>query len=309
MARRKRRVRMVLETFDELLTGVAGVDPSTPAGSASTIWAALTRAACLAAGGDQRVADLAGQALDTYFRAADVLDDVEDGDGADALWRKIGQGPAVNLGSALLMRSFLQITDLLGVGVSGARVAAASRILASAGVRACRGQHLDLLDGASETLTMNAYYRLVSLKSGSLVAAAVSVGGILGGASTPVGRLLGSFGLHVGMALQIANDNRSLILLEQEKSDWSTGKLTLPILYALRYPDDPACGQFKVLWQNCRHDSAIQRQLLELLKNMGAFAFAEQIYQMELAMARSRLERLQRLGLKTAALEQVIAPL
>jgi geranylgeranyl pyrophosphate synthase len=158
-------------------------------------------------------------------------------------------------------------------------------------------------------MTLIGYHRIMNLKAGSLVAGACLAGCLVGGGDRMVCSLLTSFGLHLGISLQTANDIRSLRHLVGRKGDWRLGKRTLPVLFALRYPNDPRCRRFADLFQRQRNCVAGQEEMVRLLEEIGAFAFAEEVGKAELDLAGRRIHRLKRRGVDTSELERVVSSL
>jgi len=257
-----------------------------------SLWRNLAYLSCRLAGGEHFLAEAYSRVIEFYLAAADVLDEVQDEDQGGALWQKAGTGVAVNAGTGLLALSLWRLAALAETIGDTQPVLAASRILTSMAYRASRGQHLDLVEGSSAGMTFHSYHRIMNLKSGSLVAAVCAGGAALAGGSRYMTAVLGSCGLHLGIALQIENDTRSLLIPEQEKSDWRLGKRTLPILYAFYHEADPRCQRFCKLFLFHRTDPDVQAEMVKLLAEVGGFAFAAKVAEMERTMALTRLNRL-----------------
>jgi len=275
------------------------------AGGASG-WGSLARSVCSMVGGPGPVCQAVGRAVDAFFAAADALDDVEDEDGDEPLWQTWGVGPAVNAGSALVLLSFRRLLETPLHGTAPDRVVMAGRLLAAAGYRAARGQHLDLTMGSSARLNLSQYLRIVQMKSGSLVAGACAAAAALGGGDRHTCALTASMGLHLGTALQISNDSRSLKDPRRLKGDWLARKRTLPVLFALRFPEDPVARRFQRLFNAAAGDDSAQLEAVSLLEKMYAFDFADRVRDDEVRVALDRIQALRRRGFDTPRLEKVM---
>jgi octaprenyl-diphosphate synthase len=83
------------------------------------------------------------------------------------------------------------------------------------------------------------YIRIITQKTASFMSACCRIGALLGGASTERVDALTSFGLHVGVAFQIADDALDFIA-DQERlgkavgADLREGKRTLPLIAMLK---------------------------------------------------------------------------
>ncbi|GEM_PF-2438934 len=294
---------MVLNSFDVLLKqalsahGVAG-------GNGVTLWHELAARTYLTMGGQPELAAVLGQAVHTYFVAADVLDDIEDNDGIGALWQSAGPGPAVNAGSGLLLLALHSLLNIRKLGIPGDRVLRMARFLTGAGLRACRGQHIDLTEGTSERMTLPRYYRVINLKAGSLVAAACATGALGTDADGEAVKLIASFGLHLGISLQIANDSRSLLQHDHAKNDWGARKRTIPLLFALRKLPPPSAQRLSDL-MGMGYPGA-REEALAMVEVVGGFAFADSVRRAEMELAGRRLQALHRHGVDTSLLQEVI---
>ncbi len=204
-------------------------------------WGLLPPLACQATGGDSRQALPLSAAVECAIAAADVLDDVEDQDAADALWRRCGIPTATNIGNLLLFLSQIAIARLVDNGVPSEKVVEVVQTFATAGATACSGQQRDLQSATSEA-DESEYLARIAEKSASLARCACRSGAVVGAAS-PSGvesaiEPLSEFGFDVGMALQITNDLVGISPDGADRGDLRTGKRTLPIVYALRYAPD-----------------------------------------------------------------------
>ena len=112
---------------------------------------------------------------------------------------------------------------------------------------ACRkmaeGEILQLCANHQPTVTESEYLRIIEYKTGALVASACKVGGIVGGATPTQQTALYRFGLHLGMAFQLADDRLDYIadgkqLGKTLGQDFKQGMVTLPLLHLLQRCSD-----------------------------------------------------------------------
>lgn len=88
--------------------------------------------------------------------------------------------------------------------------------------------------------TEETYLSIIARKTASLMSAATQVGAILGNVSGAKEKALSDFGLDVGMAFQLIDDNLDYTSKEEEFGkeigiDLQRGKITLPLIHALRH--------------------------------------------------------------------------
>jgi geranylgeranyl pyrophosphate synthase len=173
-------------------------------------------------------------------------DDIIDGDdvrrGQPAVHRKFGTDDAIVAGDALIFQLFLCLARCRHAGVAGDRVAAALEVVATAGVRLCRGQILESEITARQQCSVDAYREMIAHKTAALFEGTCRSGAILAGAPEPLCEDLGRYGRELGIAFQVADD-----LLPYLSSDEAVGKpslsdvrnrrLTLPVILAQEAAD------------------------------------------------------------------------
>ncbi|MGH2460159.1 MAG: polyprenyl synthetase family protein [Chloroflexota bacterium] len=203
------------------------------AGDGGFYWGSIPLLVCEAAGGDPERALSVAVAFECVVSALDVLDDVEDRDNPDALWRSAGVPTAVNVATLLLFLGQLAIGRLARHGVPDGLVAEAGRVFATAGARACQGQQVDLDQMDGREVDEATYLSTVGAKSGALVAGGCRAGAILATAGRPRIDGYSRFGLNVGVAMQIQNDLTGVSSESLNRNDLRDGKRTLPLIFAL----------------------------------------------------------------------------
>jgi geranylgeranyl diphosphate synthase type II len=200
----------------------------------------LTLAACEAAGGSWRTALPAAAAVECAHAFSLVHDDLPAMDDDDyrrgrlTTHRKFGEALGILAGDALLALAFEELVRLGERGVSAARVAEATRVLAIAcGSRELiGGQTLDL-DAEGRAVTAGEVRNIHRRKTGALLSACLVLGGLAGGARAPLLRTLEGLGRNLGLAFQIHDDllNRGASLRRLGKrggTDEARGKATYP---------------------------------------------------------------------------------
>ncbi|MDP2661983.1 MAG: polyprenyl synthetase family protein [Dehalococcoidia bacterium] len=217
----------------------------------------------------------AAAAVEFFYAALDVFDDIEDQDAGDALWTKYGQAPALNAATALLMLAQVAVARLRLRGVGPEAIARSMEAIASSGVAACAGQHRDLAYEASPLVSEAAYFKMVGMKSASLVECACKLGASAAGAAGPVADAFSHFGHYLGVASQISNDVQSLSINGSTKSDIVRRKKTLPLVFALSYAEPRDREWLDALYRSDNPiDSATESRVLEILRRCGAIRYS-----------------------------------
>ena len=170
--------------------------------------------------------------IHTYSLVHDDLPAMDDDDlrrGRPTSHRVYGDGLAILVGDALLTEAFRVIASARGV--EPARLLRASGELATAAgeVGMVGGQALDLAsEGAKATLArVRGIHRL---KTGALLCASVRIGAIVAGAGEGLLRRLTTYGRHLGLAFQIADDILDDVGAAEGdgQTDKELGKVTYP---------------------------------------------------------------------------------
>jgi octaprenyl-diphosphate synthase len=153
---------------------------------------------------------------------------------ANALW---GNAPSVLVGDFLYSRSFQLMVELDSMPVM--------RVLADTTNRIAEGEVLQLLHIGNPDTTEADYLRVIECKTAVLFAAATRLGGVLAGATPAQEQALADYGLHLGLAFQVADDVLDYTadaeaLGKNLGDDLAEGKATLPLIHALAQADEPA---------------------------------------------------------------------
>lgn len=137
---------------------------------------------------------------------------------------------------AVLVGDYILSTALLHVSYTGLQQIVEG--LASLGQTLSDGEILQLTNIGSSTISETVYYDVIRRKTASLFEACTKIGALSVGASKDEVEQARLFGLNLGMAFQIRDD--IFDYFEDSKigkptgNDMAEGKLTLPVIYALR---------------------------------------------------------------------------
>jgi len=145
---------------------------------------------------------------------------------------------AVNAGDGMFALAFAALLNSSGWGVPDRALLAALTRFTACCAALTEGQHLDLRFEQQQSVSVADYLRMIEGKTASLVAASLSIGALLGGASRECDNALYRFGLHIGLAFQIQDDILGIwgdpaLTGKAAGSDILRRKKSLPLLYAL----------------------------------------------------------------------------
>jgi len=219
------------ETLRELVY-VSLCQPGKLLGGASPApWPSLVLACAAAAGGATRAGVQVAAAVEVFMAAADVLDDLEDGDESRVV-AAAGPAQALNAATAMLVLSFELLSSLADAGIPHHRVPIFTRVLAQGSLTAAGGQHLDLAAGQDSRSSLSQALSIARTKAGTLAATASRLGAMTGTENPTVLALYESLGQKLGIIGQLQNDIKDA-KRGSSKTDRVRGKNTIPLLFDL----------------------------------------------------------------------------
>jgi octaprenyl-diphosphate synthase len=196
---------------------------------------ALTCLSALAAGGGTDARLRIAGAVELIHVASLIHDDVIDAAdlrrgqaSVNAVW---GNQIAVLLGDFLFSKAFHMLARLRGDGIAAT--------MAAATVRMAQAEIKQIKYGNTPHTDEQIYFDIIDGKTAALTSAACRCGALTAGGGPEVADALATFGLEWGMAFQITDDTLDVTATADHLGkpiggDIQTGKVTLPIIYALR---------------------------------------------------------------------------
>ncbi len=259
----------------------------------------LSSKACGYAGDRHRVAAALIELLHTAtLLHDDVVDDASIRRGqktAKALW---GNTAAILVGDFLYAKAFellLQVgnSTIMSVLVHTTQTMAEGEALQLLGRRVLQTQEAD-------------YLKIVEAKTAKLFEACAQIGALLAHASEAIEKAMRDYGRHLGIAFQLMDD-----VLDYEAdpaqtgkelgNDWMEGKMTLPIIYALKN-SDPADKQL-IEEAITHYQPESFPAILSILQKSGGLRYTTQLARAELDKATRVLRPLPESPYKIALLE------
>ena len=136
------------------------------------------------------------------------------------------------------------------------------------------GEVLQLLHLDDTELTEEEYYEVIFRKTAVLMACACKVGALLVSKNFEFSQNLYNFGLNLGMAFQVIDDLLDYTSSETGKDqgkDFLEGKVTLPVILALKKAENPHKEEILRLLKNKKADKKDFQRMCELLNQYKAF--------------------------------------
>lgn len=233
----------------------------------------------------------AALAIEAFHKASLIHDDIEDDDayryGQETLHKRIGTGPAINIGDYLVGWGY----RLLARDASAHGAEAASDLLArfsDAHVKLAEGQGAELLwrQAADQSLSALDALRIYALKTSPAFEAALYAGVRLGGEVEQVAKLdktIAEFSKNLGIAFQIINDLNDFIPDEDNKlvagQDVLAARPTLLLALALETLPTQKGQELLSLIRGGTVEGAVVERVHTLYSQAKVFQRAEKLLQ------------------------------
>ena len=178
---------------------------------------------------------------------------------------------------AVLVGDYILSTALLHVSyTSSDRIVSG---LAELGRTLSDGEILQLENISNQTISEEAYYKVIKRKTAALFEACTEIGALSVGASKDDVEQARLFGLHLGMAFQIRDDifdyYESNDIGKPTGNDMAEGKLTLPVIHAVLATDNGAMKDLALKVKKGEVTPEEVAQLVAFTKENGGIEYAE----------------------------------
>lgn len=213
-----------------------------------------------------------------YLHAATLLhDDIVD----DAVLRRgktvahsvYGNAITVLVGDFLLARALAICADSGKIRVI--------HIISNLTENMSTGEVHQLMRKGDVSLTEDEYMEVIRRKTAVLFQAACTISAVISDATPEKENALASFGYNLGLAFQMIDDLFDYVmdtadLGKRVGADLREGKLTLPVIYALKQANPADREQMVKIVQNQDFSPEEFQILIDLLKKYGGIAYTEQ---------------------------------
>ena len=257
----------------------------------------LCEAGCLLAGGRRESVRNCALALESFHAAALIHDDIEDAAkmrrGSAAYHVSEGVPLAINAGDyGLVLALHLILQDDALSDAIKVRVLDEFAVMAE---KTVEGQAMDIGWSRDGRLDISVEECLLMIEDKSACyscAAPLAIGGIVAGGDHEVIDVLRHVGRKIGLAFQIRDDLKNLVLDESHEGkdaalDISKGKRTVVATYALAHSDE-AHELADILSSGTKDPAKVQRAV-SIMEECGSLAYAEDMIGRYCADARDLL--------------------
>jgi geranylgeranyl pyrophosphate synthase len=241
---------------------------------------------CAASGGDPGLAAPVTAVWQLVRLAAKLLDDVEDGTVRDR--------PALIVNAATGLLSVVQLAlGVLSVQLPSGRAHRLCQAFHRAMLRACAGQHADLVAGQCglAALDPDTWLEVAGAKSGEPLAWAAWAGALVAGADERALAGYRAYGYYLGVLLQAADDFNG-VWHPAGAGDLAAGRPTLPVCYALSVTRGEARDRLEMLLrQAVQGDDTAEAKARQRLIDLGAQSYLLVVARVRQQQALAALQR------------------
>lgn len=218
-------------------------------------------------------------AIELFHNFTLIHDDIMDAAplrrGMETVHMKYGESTALLAGDVMLIKAYeylnkihtLHLHKILNLFNNTAR-------------EVCEGQQLDMDFEKRESVSLDAYIHMISLKTSVLLAASLEMGAIIGGASEGNCRHLYDFGKNLGIAFQVQDDYLDAFG-DPEKfgkdvgGDIRQNKKTFLLLHALEVATPEQRNRLEQLMRQNPPDKV--EQVLQIFRDCNIDAWAKEL--------------------------------
>lgn len=194
------------------------------------------------------------------------------------LWTIWGKGKSLIAGNLMQIAAHNTI-NLIDFGDESSKISI-SNMLSKACIQMLEGQNLDLLFEKKDSIELEDYLHMISLKTGALLRASLNLGAVLNVKDTNVKNAIDQAGKALGYAFQIRDDILGVwgtedITGKPVGADIRRKKKSLPIVHAMGCDSGKYANQLKEIYSNADISDAAVDQVLEIMKTLKTREYAE----------------------------------
>ena len=195
-----------------------------------------------------------------------------------SVWCVWGPAQAINAGDGLHALGRTTIMRLAQRGVPAERVLRSVQSMDRACLSLCEGQYMELDFQDRQLVTPDAYYDMISLRSGSLTGCSAELGALAVGADESVYSAFSEMGRLLGMAWQIIRDVAGTWGSHGDgmtPSNALNKKTSLPLIHAMETSQVAAKRELATIYVKRVLETADLSRIIQILDEAGSREFAE----------------------------------
>ena len=218
----------------------------------------------------------------------DIMDKAPLRRGVETVHIKYGESTALLAGDVMLVKSYDYLSK-----IKADHLPKVLQLFNKVGREVCEGQQLDMDFEQKETVQLEEYVHMITLKTSVLLAASLQFGAILGGAAGDSQHHLYEFGKNLGIAFQIQDDYLDAFgdpekFGKQVGGDIMANKKTFLMIHALETASPEQRAELKKLMKENPQDKVAK--VLQIFKDCKVDEWANQLKEKYLQTALQHLE-------------------
>jgi len=218
----------------------------------------------------------------------DIMDKAPLRRGVETVHIKYGESTALLAGDVMLVKSYDYLSK-----IKADHLPKVLQLFNKVGREVCEGQQLDMDFEQKETVQLEEYVHMITLKTSVLLAASLQLGAILGGAAGDSQHHLYEFGKNLGIAFQIQDDYLDAFgdpekFGKQVGGDIMANKKTFLMIHALETASPEQRAELKKLMKENPQDKVAK--VLQIFKDCKVDEWANQLKEKYLQTALQHLE-------------------
>lgn len=179
----------------------------------------------------------------------DIMDHADIRRGKPTVHKKWDENTAILSGDAMFIKAYEYFLD-----IDSPNFRDILKVFNNTALEVCEGQQYDMEFEQRTDVTEQEYLRMIELKTSVLLAAALKIGALLGGANSKDADLLYEFGRNIGLAFQLQDDYLDVygdteVFGKQIGGDIVANKKTFMLIKALQLADNENKNKLKELIQ------------------------------------------------------------
>jgi len=235
----------------------------------------------------------------------DMMDKAPLRRGVQTVHTRFGNNTALLAGDVMMIQAYHWLSK-----VSGAAQTSLMPLFNRTATEVCEGQQLDMDFEQRTDVHLDEYLHMIKLKTSVLLACALQMGAIIGGAGQRNQELIYSFGLQLGLAFQVQDDYLDAFgdpekFGKQIGGDILSNKKTFLLIHALQATSLSDKETLLSLLQTNTPDKVAQ--VLAIYKNCGVDQWALSLKQQFLDKALENLDQIAVLSARKVPLRELAA--
>ncbi|GLR19303.1 polyprenyl synthetase family protein [Portibacter lacus] len=223
----------------------------------------------------------------------DIMDEAETRRGEMTIHKKYNQNIAILAGDTMLIQAY----KLLGNYDDPELQVALFKIFSELATQLCEGQQMDMNFETTDDVTIDEYLNMIVLKTGVLIAGALKMGALIGGANAEESQKIYNFGKNIGIAFQLQDDLLDTFgtfekVGKKIGGDIVQNKKTYLYLKAIELSDSKGQEEIKKIYSNKTSLTENEKinKVIKLFKSLVVEEYARQLRDAYLDLSYAHLD-------------------